>query len=148
MPLEYSSASPDIRGFLARVMKSAAVPLEIPRPDQSVIIDLMSGGPLASASREDLTQFIMELLSEQSVYRARTRDTILKLVEEKYSALHQTQLLEQTLGLVQNKSKAGFGDSEFMEKIEYWQQENEKQTATISSLKVRIVSRAQSDRFK
>ncbi|KAI8999981.1 ras guanine nucleotide exchange factor domain-containing protein [Gaertneriomyces semiglobifer] len=80
-----------------------------------------------------LKGFIIDLIVTQSIFQERCKETIRQLCEEKWVALHKLRLLEQA---------AGIGDREtgerFIDQLSYLQDENERMSASVAYLKIRI----------
>ncbi|TPX63113.1 hypothetical protein SpCBS45565_g06841 [Spizellomyces sp. 'palustris'] len=109
---------------------AAAAPPVPPQRKSSHLIELESELP------EDITRlkgFCIDLIISQSVFRERCKETIRQLIEEKHVALHKNRLLEQAAGIQDRETS-----ERFIDQLQYLQDENERQAATIAYLKISI----------
>ncbi|KAJ3191847.1 hypothetical protein HK101_007350 [Irineochytrium annulatum] len=74
-----------------------------------------------------------DLIVAQNMFMERCKETIHQLVEEKHIALCKNRLLEQASGIQDKETSMRFTDQ-----LQYWQDESERQTATIAYLKIRL----------
>ncbi|KAJ3293067.1 hypothetical protein HK104_004763 [Borealophlyctis nickersoniae] len=77
--------------------------------------------------------FCLELLAVHTVFQERCKETIRQLIEEKHIALHKNRLLEQAAGIQDRETS-----ERFIDQLQYWQDENEKQASTVAYLKMRV----------
>lgn len=94
----------------------------------SVLTDLK-----AQTNPEELKSFIIKLITSEYIFQNRTRQAIKSILEEKYFLLHKLSLLEQAAGIADRET----GDR-LIDQLQRWQEENERQRATIAYLKIRI----------
>ncbi|KAI9090515.1 ras guanine nucleotide exchange factor domain-containing protein [Phlyctochytrium arcticum] len=80
-----------------------------------------------------LKGFCIDLIISQTVFRERCKETIRQLIEEKHIALHKNRLFEQAAGIQDRETS-----DRFIDQLQYLQDENERQAATISYLKMSI----------
>ncbi|KAH6582192.1 hypothetical protein BASA61_008652 [Batrachochytrium salamandrivorans] len=76
---------------------------------------------------------IEALLQGQTVFEERCRDAIHQLIEEKHISMYKTRLMEQSAGIPDKET----GDK-YLLQLQFWQDEIERQSSTISYLKLRI----------
>ncbi|KAI8848736.1 ras guanine nucleotide exchange factor domain-containing protein [Chytridium lagenaria] len=75
----------------------------------------------------------IELIDAQDTFQERCKETILQLIEEKHIALCKNRLLEQAAGITDKDTSM-----RFIDQLQYWQDESERQSATIAYLKIRL----------
>ncbi|KAJ3321217.1 hypothetical protein HDU76_000130 [Blyttiomyces sp. JEL0837] len=82
-----------------------------------------------------LKQFCMDLFHTQTVFQERCKEALRQLIEEKHIALRKNALLEQSVGIKDKETS-----ERFIDQLQYWQDENEKQAAHILNLKRQMVA--------
>ncbi|KAJ3112506.1 hypothetical protein HDU96_004486 [Phlyctochytrium bullatum] len=82
---------------------------------------------------EVLRLLCIELIEAQEAFQERCQETILQLIEEKHVALCKNRLMEQAAGITDKDTSM-----RFIDQLQYWQDENERQSATIAYLKIRL----------
>ncbi|KAJ3035399.1 hypothetical protein HDV00_003997 [Rhizophlyctis rosea] len=82
---------------------------------------------------ETLRPFCIDVIISHSIFQERCKETIRQLIEEKHIALHKNRLLEQAAGIHDRETS-----ERFIDQLQYWQDENERQASTIAYLKVRV----------
>ncbi|KAH6571143.1 hypothetical protein BASA62_004025 [Batrachochytrium salamandrivorans] len=80
-----------------------------------------------------LKELCIDLLIGQTVFEERCRDAIHQLIEEKHISMYKTRLMEQSAGIPDKET----GDK-YLLQLQFWQDEIERQSSTISYLKLRI----------
>ncbi|KAI9355434.1 ras guanine nucleotide exchange factor domain-containing protein [Zopfochytrium polystomum] len=80
-----------------------------------------------------LKRFIVESLSSYYSLRDRCKEVVRQLVEEKHIALCKNRILEQSLGITDKETS-----ERFVDQLQYWQDELERQASTIAYLRVRV----------
>ncbi|KAJ3107545.1 hypothetical protein HDU97_003850 [Phlyctochytrium planicorne] len=103
-------------------------------------INNSKGDKSESRWREELPQdphtlrlLCTELIEAQETFQERCKEIILQLIEEKHIALCKNRLLEQAAGITDKDTSM-----RFIDQLQYWQDENERQSATIAYLKIRL----------
>eukprot|EP00842_Homolaphlyctis_polyrhiza_P006864 jgi/Hompol1/767/HPOL_001367-RA len=80
-----------------------------------------------------LKALCLDLLINQSVFEDRCKEAIYQLIEERHVVLYKNRLLEQAAGIPDQET-----GEKYIGQLQYWQDENERLTTTISYLKLRI----------
>ncbi|KAI8929333.1 ras guanine nucleotide exchange factor domain-containing protein [Entophlyctis helioformis] len=80
-----------------------------------------------------LKELCIDLLINQNVFEERCKEAIRQLIEEKHAVMYKNRLLEQAAGIPDHDS-----GERYLGQLQFWQDETERQAATISYLKLRI----------
>ncbi|TPX37441.1 hypothetical protein SmJEL517_g00744 [Synchytrium microbalum] len=129
-PLE-NAKSTEVQALLKSrmfVTNEDARPVKVSR--QALTAQIQSALPKDPAT---VRLFAIDLFVTEEIILERCRELIRQLIEEKQIANHKSRLLEAAVGL-KDKETA----ERFMDQLQHWQDENERQAATITYLKIRI----------
>ncbi|KAI9199222.1 ras guanine nucleotide exchange factor domain-containing protein [Polychytrium aggregatum] len=77
--------------------------------------------------------FALDLVQKQAKFENRCREIIYQLVEEKHILAHKNRLMEEAIGIKDKDTS-----TRYIEQLQYWQDENERNQATITYLKLRL----------